>query len=129
MVAYLVIFHVTEENLLMFVFTSEASADGKYFHILKTCQLTDTGSQYDMQYQIQYHYNGRLQAVYNSSTETVEGFTEYGKQFADMVNKDPHYLQVRKHDLEYYCKIQMTAVYKDIQGKAGKQGYLQYCDF
>lgn len=109
------------KNSLIFMFTSAVTADEKYFHILKTCQLIETGLQYDMQYRIQYHYNGQLQAEYNSSAETLVGFTDYGKQFADVVNKDPHYLQVRKHDLEYYCKIQVAAIYTNIKDKAGNQ--------
>ncbi|XP_033467334.1 class II histocompatibility antigen, M beta 1 chain-like [Epinephelus lanceolatus] len=97
---------------------TEVTADGKYFHILKTCQFIETGSQYDVQYYIHYQYNGRLQAEYNSSTEKVVGFTEYGRQFADTVNKNPDYLKVRRHDLDYYCKFQTALAYKDIQGKA-----------
>lgn len=97
------------------------TADGKYFHILKTCQFIEEGSQFDVQYQIRYQYNGRLQALYNSSTEKVVGFTEYGNVFADEVNKDPQYLKVRRNDLNYYCKIYAALIYKDIQGKAGNQ--------
>uniref|UniRef100_A0A667ZYM2 Ig-like domain-containing protein n=1 Tax=Myripristis murdjan TaxID=586833 RepID=A0A667ZYM2_9TELE len=37
---------------------------------------------------IQYHFNGRLLALYNSSTEKVLGFTEYGKRLASNLNKD-----------------------------------------
>uniref|UniRef100_UPI003AAB4899 HLA class II histocompatibility antigen, DQ beta 1 chain-like n=1 Tax=Centroberyx gerrardi TaxID=166262 RepID=UPI003AAB4899 len=94
------------------------STDGKYFHILKTCQFLEKDSQYEVQYQIQYHFNGRLQARYNSSTEKVVGFTQYGNQFADRVNKDFHYLQVRRNDLNYFCKIQAALMYKDVKSKA-----------
>ncbi|XP_071318234.1 uncharacterized protein [Trachinotus anak] len=97
---------------------TEETAEGKYFHILKTCQFIEKGSQCDVQYQIQYQYNGQLQALYNSSTEKVAGFTQYGKVFADEVNKDPHYLQVRRHDLDYYCKFQGSQMYKDITAKS-----------
>lgn len=97
---------------------SEVTADGKYFHILKTCQFVEKSSQCDVLYQIQYQYNGRLQALYNSSTEKVVGFTEYGKVFADIVNNDTHYLRVRRNDLNYYCKIQADLIYKTIRGKA-----------
>lgn len=101
------------------------SADEKYFHILKTCQLIESGSQSDMQYRIQYHYSGRLQAEYNSSTDTVVGFTDYGKHFADTVNKDSNYLRIRKLDLEFYCKIQVASFYADIRDKAGNKGRLK----
>ncbi|XP_042253501.1 class II histocompatibility antigen, M beta 1 chain-like [Thunnus maccoyii] len=104
--------------LLLLLRHTEVTADGKYFHILKTCQFIEEGSQFDVQYQIRYQYNGRLQALYNSSTEKVVGFTEYGNMFADEVNKDPQYLKVRRNDLNYYCKIYAALIYKDIQGKA-----------
>ncbi|CAK6980908.1 class II histocompatibility antigen%2C M beta 1 chain-like [Scomber scombrus] len=104
--------------LLLPLLLTEVTADGKYFHILKTCVLIDEGSQLDVHYRIQYQYNGRLQALYNSSTEKVVGFTEYGQIFADEVNKDPHYLKVRRNDLNTYCKIYAAAMYKETRGKA-----------
>ncbi|XP_072230055.1 class II histocompatibility antigen, M beta 1 chain-like [Leuresthes tenuis] len=93
-------------------------SDGKYYHILKTCEFIEKGSQCDIQYLIRYQYNGRLQALYNSSTEKVLGFTDYGREFADEVNNNPSYLQARRHDMDYYCKIQAALVYRGIQGKA-----------
>lgn len=95
--------------------------DEKYFHILKTCQFIEKSSQSDVHYQVQYWYNGLLQAFYNSSTEKVVGFTHYGKVFADEVNKSPDYLKVRRNDLNYYCKVLGAVLYKNIQVKAGKQ--------
>ncbi|XP_051795886.1 H-2 class II histocompatibility antigen, E-S beta chain-like [Acanthochromis polyacanthus] len=94
------------------------AADENYFHILKTCQFLKPDPQTDVLYYIQYQYNGRLQAEYNSSTETVVGFTQYGKAFADKVNKDPNYLRIRRHDVDFYCKILAAHLYKAIQGKA-----------
>ncbi|KAM4525176.1 H-2 class II histocompatibility antigen, E-S beta chain-like [Odontesthes bonariensis] len=94
------------------------TSDGKYYHILKTCQFIEKGSQSDTQYLIRYQYNGRLQALYNSSTEKVVGFTKYGREFADEVNNNPSYLQARRHDVDYYCKIQAALVYQGIRGKA-----------
>lgn len=83
----------------------------------------EEGSQYSVQYHIRYQYDGRLQALYNSSTEKVVGFTEYGRKFADIVNKEPHYLETRRNDLNYYCKVQSAMMYKDIQSKAGNQKF------
>uniref|UniRef100_A0A667ZC09 Ig-like domain-containing protein n=1 Tax=Myripristis murdjan TaxID=586833 RepID=A0A667ZC09_9TELE len=84
------------------VFVPALSADGKYYHIMSTCQFIEKASQYDVQYKIQYHFNGRLLALYNSSTEKVLGFTEYGKRLASNLNKDVHYLQRRRTDLNVH---------------------------
>ncbi|XP_029933242.1 class II histocompatibility antigen, M beta 1 chain-like isoform X2 [Myripristis murdjan] len=94
------------------------SADGKYYHIMSTCQFIEKASQYDVQYKIQYHFNGRLLALYNSSTEKVLGFTEYGKRLASNLNKDVHYLQRRRTDLNVHCKEQAAELYKHMQGQA-----------
>ncbi|XP_008297330.1 HLA class II histocompatibility antigen, DQ beta 1 chain-like isoform X2 [Stegastes partitus] len=94
------------------------TADDDYFHILMTCQFVERGSQTDVNYGIQYQYNGRLQAQYNSSTETVVGFTRYGQTFAGEVNKDPDYLRIRKYEEDFYCKILAAQLYGGIQGKA-----------
>ncbi|XP_056153624.1 rano class II histocompatibility antigen, D-1 beta chain-like [Lampris incognitus] len=86
--------------------------------ILKTCQIIgDDSKQYDVRYKIQYHYNGQLMAQYNSSTETVTGYTDYGRQFADDVNKDINYLSLRRNDLNFFCKAKATVIYKAMLDK------------
>ncbi|CAI5657913.1 unnamed protein product [Oreochromis niloticus] len=104
--------------LLLLLRSKGVAEDEKYFHILKTCQFIEKSSQSDVHYQVQYWYNGLLQAFYNSSTEKVVGFTHYGKVFADEVNKSPDYLKVRRNDLNYFCKVLGAVLYKNIQVKA-----------
>ncbi|XP_059180239.1 class II histocompatibility antigen, M beta 1 chain-like [Centropristis striata] len=103
-----------QQRLLLVLVLLHQQTDGKYFHILKTCQFW----QNDLQYSIQYQYDGRLQALYNSSTEKVVGFTQYGLQFANEVNNNPHFLAVRRQDLNFYCKVQSALVLKASQDKA-----------
>ncbi|KAL0964794.1 hypothetical protein UPYG_G00329060 [Umbra pygmaea] len=89
---------------LMFSVFSLTLSDEDFGYIDSWCRIKSRDL-HDVEYMLDHHINKEMVAQYNSTTKRWTGYTDYGKQSADIWNNDPREISRREIERITLCNL------------------------
>ncbi|KAM4601500.1 H-2 class II histocompatibility antigen, E-S beta chain-like [Polymixia lowei] len=111
---------LSSSSILLLLLLSLSGVDpGLFAHGVVRCQYSSRDG-HDAVYIEQYYFNKMLLVQYNSTLGNFTGYTEKGKEIADALNKNPHFLEQEKKKMERNCRSYISEMYTNILDKTVK---------